>query len=1079
VTTLRRLGQSVAPLSAAQQAIWVADRLSEESALYNQSEAVRLHGRFDTSALRCAFGGLVRRHEILRTSFVVHDGIPRQTVHVASASDAFPLNVVDVSRMPRGATDAFVRSQVAIQAGRSIDLSAATPLRATLWKIADDEHVLLRTIHHIAFDGWSAGILRRELSTLYAAYAEGADDSVADGALPRLPVQYGDYALWEAERLHAGEFDGQLTRWQSDLVDAPWDFSLGAEGTTAPTVGKVAEHRFSIPIETSRALNTLARCHGATLYMALLAAFEVLIARCSGRTDFLIGTPAANRTRCELEGLIGLFVNTQVLRSDVRWDAASSDVLTAIRARVYDAVEHLDVPFEKAVERLPASLLPDRTALSRVIFQMRQSPVRLDLPGVGITPIATPPTAAMWRLALSVSDSDSSDGRPAVIEYREALFEESNVAWLARAFVALLSRMVNAPDQRVRDLDLLTAVDRRVVVDEWSRTGRDDWWRSVHELIAERARETPDSIAVEFAHDALTYRDLLSRASGLAVRLAAAGVAVDQPVAVHVRRGPDLVVAAVAVLMAGGAYLPVDTSYPPARAERMVSVADAAAIIADDPSSVDWARRRPVIPIAAGSDDIPPPAGRSDEPPSIRPANAAYVIFTSGSTGEPKGVIATHSGLSNLVRAQTTAFRVDRASRVLQFASSGFDAAISELFVTLCAGATLVIAPDGARESSSELIELIDRSWITHVTLPPPVGAMLRGGHRYPSFHLQTVVFAGERLPLSVAESWRPSADRIVNAYGPAEITVCATTSEVRSGDTRPAIGPPIPNASAYVLDAWMQPVPPGIEGELYFGGAGVARGYAGRPALTAERFVPDPFAATPPRRLYRTGDRAVWRADGTLEFRGRVDSQIKIRGCRIEPDEVRHALMRHPTIRDCFVMPRENVTLGPQLVAYVVGSGAEDLPATRELREFLGAYLPRPMIPDCVVAMRSLPLNASGKVDVARLPSIAASEDDATDLRPASDLETAVASIYSELLGKACVGIHDNFFELGGHSLLAMQLVSRIRRSFQVDVRLADVLHNPTVAECAETVGRAIRVGPAQTIPRAPRRNETVGPRA
>jgi amino acid adenylation domain-containing protein len=1028
-------------LSFAQQRLWFLERLGGMGSTYHIRRALRLRGELDAGALVRALDRLVARHETLRTTFALVDGEPRQRIAPAAES-AFRLLEHDLGNHPDA--EAQLQRLMADEARAPFDLEHGPLIRGRLIRLAATEHVLLLTMHHIVSDAWSMGVLADELSALYTAYVRGEADR-----LPELPVQYADYAAWQRRWVEGEILEAQAAYWKETLAGAPELLELPSD-RVRPAVQNHAGASLGVELdeELTAGVRALSRRHGMTLFQTLLAGWATVLSRLSGQRDVVIGTPTANRGRQEIEGLIGFFINTLALRLDLGGAPTVGELLERVKARSLEAQQNQDIPFEQVVERVQPARSLAHTPLFQVMLAWQNAPAgALSLAGLEVEPVqAAAQEAARFDLLLSLRESG---GRiVGHVEYATSLYDRETVERHAGYLRRVLEAMVADECAAVEALPLLPEAERRQVVEEWNRTDvaypRD---ACVHELFETQVERTPDAVALVFGEESLSYAELNRRANRLAHELRARGVGPDVRVGLCVERGPEMVVGLLAILKAGGAYVPLDPAYPVERLRYMLhdsrpAVLLTQALLADRFAGLE-------VPVLAWNDAAW--AGRSAQNPpraGLGPHHLAYVIYTSGSTGRPKGVMVPHTGVCNLVGAQIRGFDVRPESRVLQFASISFDASVSEVLVTLCRGCSLYVPQDHPL-AGDVLLRTIARYGITHVTLMPAVLATLPAEAPLPS--VETLVSAGELLTEHVARRWA-SGRRFLNAYGPTEATVCATMQRWDAGDARaPGIGSPIGNTRVYVLDPQGEPVPVGVAGELYVGGAGVARGYLDRPALTAERFVADGFGAEPGARLYRTGDLARWRPDGTLEYLGRNDHQVKVRGFRIELGEIEARLAEHAGVREAVVLAREDAPGDRRLVAYYVAS--EDV-EVESLRVHLRARVPEYMVPAAYVRLEALPLTPGGKLDRRALP---APEADAYVARgyeaPVGETEEALARIWAEVLGVERVGRRDHFFELGGHSLLAVKLLERMRlRGLHAEARM--LFATPTLAEFAEGVG-------------------------
>jgi amino acid adenylation domain-containing protein len=1040
------------PASFAQQRLWIIDRMEPGSTAYNMPLALRLRGPLDALALGRALAEVVRRHEVLRTTFGDAGGEPFQVVRPAGP----PLRAADLSRLPPGERDREADRLAPRLAGRPFDLAAGPLFRPALLRLDDAEHVLVLDMHHVVSDGWSTGVLLGEVAALYEAFSRGASSP-----LPPLPVQYADYAAWQRAWLRGGVLEAQLAWWRERLAGAPPLLELPVDRPRPPHPGgRAARAERVLPPAAAGRVRALARRGGATPFMALLAVLDLLLARWSAEDDVVVGTPVAGRTRRETEGLIGFFVNTLVLRADVSGNPSFDGLLARVREGTLGAYQHQDVPFERLVEALGVERSPGRTPLFQVMFSVDDgagAPRGFGGVEAEYRPTGTP--AAKFDLVVSVAESAA--GLAVRFAYREELWEAATVERAAEAFATLLEGAAADPSRPVLELPLLGGPERERVLREWSGWGaaRPAAFVAVHERVAARAAEAPDAVAVECGAARLTRGELDARSLELAGRLRARGVGPESRVAVLAGRSPEGIVAMLAVLRAGGAYLPLDPATPPARVARILEDAGVRLVLAGAAPAerlegfegevvvLDGTPLPPAPSPARGEGEHDTGEGSGAVSRSPSPDSAAYVVYTSGSTGTPKGVVVTHGGLASLVDWHLGAFGVTAADRATQLAGLGFDAAVWETWPYLAAGAALLLVDDEeARTSPAALGRLLLERRATLAFVPTPLAAGLLALEWPARTELRTLLTGGDALRV------RPRAGlpfRLVNAYGPTENTVVATAGVVapESGEARsPAIGRPVAGVWAYVLGSALDPVPAGFPGELWLGGAGVARGYLGRPEMTAEKFVPDPFAGEPGARMYRTGDRARWLPDGALEFLGRADRQVKVRGFRIEPGEIEAVLARHPAVRGVAVVVREDAPGNPRIAAYLEADGG--VPAA-ELRELARASLPEYMVPSAFVLLGALPLTPTGKLDRRALPAPEATAEEG-DVEPRTRLERTLAEVWADVLGLPRVGTGASFFDLGGNSLLVVQLVARLEAELGRRVRALDVFEHPSVAALA-----------------------------
>jgi amino acid adenylation domain-containing protein len=1044
----RRANAGPAPLSHAQERLWFLERLEPGSGAYVMPALLRLDGALDVDALRRALDDVVSRHEVLRSTFGEVDGRPMQHVQPHTA---FDLPLVDLSTLPESEREAEALRIGSEEARRPFDLSTAPLLRALVIRIHAQSHILALAMHHVASDGASIGVLADELGRLYDAHVRGAEVGLTE-----LPIQYADFAAWQRSTEHGEKAQASVDYWTARLTGAePADLPTIRPRSGSPT-RQAAVHAFALPEDVSDAVRSFARTEGATPFLALLAAFAALLVRYTGQEDVVVATPVSGRGKPELQGLIGFFVDTLPLRMAVDGSTGFRSLLAGVRESASGAFAHQDVSLERVLPGAGgADLLAVMLSLQNEATQALSGSGATRLAGLKMRQVPLELGAAKCDLHLRVDDSPRA--MRAAWEYDADLFEPTFMAAMGEHFVRLLAAALRSPDAAVAALPMLSADEARREIEELARGAEPvgTLETPVHRLVEAHADAAPDSVAIVAGGETLTYAELDARANRLAHHLAALGVGPDSVVGVCQERTADLIVSHLAVLKAGGAYLPIDPAHPAERIGAMLEDARAVAVLAD----ATTADRIPdstatVVRVDADAASI---AENPSSRPSVEvdPANLAYVVFTSGSTGRPKGVGVQHRSLAGLIRWHVRAFGVTAEDRGSQVAGVGFDAAVWEVWPYLAAGASVAIAPEDARLSPPALRDFLLASEVTVAFASTPIAETLLGLGWPADPSLRLLLTGGDALRT------RPAAGlpfRLVNNYGPTEGTVVATSGAVEGGpaDGLPSIGRAVDRAAAYVLDARMQPVPRGAAGELYVGGVGVARGYLGRPALTAERFVPDPFGH-PGARLYRTGDRVRRRADGALDFLGRVDTQVKIRGVRIEPGEIEVVLRAHPHVDQAVVAARTPQGGAVRLVAWLIPSAADASTETAAslapaaLRAWLGERLPAYMVPAAFVAVSAWPLTTSGKVDVRRLPDPPAETSE--DERDATTLERVLAGMWAEALGTERVPLARNLFELGAHSLLVTGVLSQVRGLFGVDVPVRSVFLQPTVESMAAEV--------------------------
>ncbi|HEY1917834.1 MAG TPA: amino acid adenylation domain-containing protein [Streptosporangiaceae bacterium] len=1047
--TRRPAGTGNPPASFGQEQLWFLDRFAPGRAPYNMSCPVHIRGLLDQPALSRAVDALVARHEALRTRLAVGEG--GHPVQVIDPPPSGVTKTADYGQDGRQAAWPRLVQLAADELGRPFDLARGPLLRVCLVRLGAEEHVLVITVHHAVFDGFSAGVLLRDLSNLYAAQAAGTPCDLAE-----LPVQFGDYAWWERGRLQ-GSTLGELEAYWRGALDGAQTLRLPTDWPR-PAVESFTgrEEVLSLPVDLRQGLAALAHREGTTLFVTLMAAWQALLHRCTGQTDVVVGTVSANRGRAALEPLVAFLVNTLPIRVDLSGDPAFTELLGRTRQATLSAYAHQDLPFAKIVETLRVERDASRPPVIQVMLSLVDTTPEAPVPAGGVT----------FELAGNLSEADASkfdislfvltgpDEFAIQAVYASDLFEPATIRRLLGNLEVLLRGVLANPSARLSRLPVLTPAERQRELADWNDTAREFPAVCLHQGFERQVARTPQATAVEFGDERLSYAQLDRQASSIACWLRAAGVGPEVLVGVALPPSARRLAALLGILKAGGAYLPLDPALPPERLSFMMTDAALSVVLAENsvasaPAGVTVLRLDTSWPAIAGLDG-PGPGGAG---PAVSGANAAYVIYTSGSTGRPKGVVVEHRQAVNLAYGTIANLALGPQDAVLQFASLSFDVSVKDMFATLLAGGRLVIVPAQTRQSARELAALIRRAAVTVASLTPSVLSLL-ADEGFPS--LRAVVAGGEEVTAEFVQAWQRPGLRLCNGYGPTEATVTSTFATAQAGPLPPPIGRPIPNYRAYVLDPYLNPVPVGTVGELHVGGAGVARGYLNRPALTSQRFVADPFV--PGSRLYKTGDLVRRRTDGSIVFVGRTDGQVKIRGLRIELGEIEAALVSHPDVAQAVV----TVLAGPagekQLAGYLRPEPGREPDAAR-LRAHLAGLLPGYMVPPYLTTVAAFPLNASGKIDKAALPPPQQAQAAAAPAAPATTTEKVLTRLYGAVLGRDQVGVTDSFFDAGGSSLQVMRLVDLIGRELGVDAGVATVFRHPAPRQLAARLD-AIRSG-------------------
>lgn len=1033
---------NVFPLSFAQQRLWFLDQLEPGGSVYNIPDTHYFDGPINLDALERSLSELIRRHEVLRTTFQSRNGEP---VQVIAEPQPQKLEVVDLSHLPESEREAEAQRMADEEAERPFDLARGPLFRFRLLRLAEANHILLLNMHHIISDGWSLTVLGRELGTLYDAFNTGQPSPLSD-----LTIQYADFAVWQREWLQGETLEKQLVYWREQLSG---DLPVLDLLTDRPRPAMYTYRGSSVDLEldeknTDR-LRQTARESNATLFMTLLAAFKVLLWRYTRQDEIIVGSPIANRNRTEIEGLIGFFVNTLVLRSKLNPEMTFRELLAQVRETTLGAYGHQDVPFEKLVEELQPERSLNRQPLFQVLFTLQASE-GIALEGLESGWMNTRRDTAKFDLNLFMAETET--GLYSWFSYNTDLFDATTVARMLKHYHTLLEDIAAHPDARLSDLSLMTREEREQI-EEWNET-RTEYERDqcVHQLVELQAARRPDTVAVVQGEKQLSYDEINHRANQLAHFLRAHGVGLETRVGVLMERSAEWIVALLGILKAGGVYVPLDGNYPQPRLQFMIEDSEVKLLLTE--SGQPEIGSAEVVYLDQAWEQLRNESGQNPE--NVAHAdNLAYVMYTSGSTGRPKGAGITHRAINRLVR-NTNYVKLGDGDRVAQLSNPSFDAATFEIWGALLNGIPLVLLEKETVLSPAELRQQLVDQQISTMFLTTALFNQM--GHRPDILSsLNYMLFGGEAVdPQAVQRVLDQGKPRhLLHVYGPTEGTTYATWYEVQNvepGARTVPIGRPLANSDVWVLDSWSRMVPVGVTGELCIGGDGLARGYLGRPELTAEKFVPHPYGRKPGARLYRTGDMVRYQSDGNIEFLKRIDQQVKVRGFRVELGEIESSLNQYSAIAESVVVDRKDASNNTQLIAYVVPrEGAE--PASSEIYAFLQEKLPAYMIPSAFIMIKELPLTPNGKVDKRALPLPDQSEveSEVNFVAPRTPMEETIAQIWREVLGLTQVGVESNFFDLGGHSLMATRVVSQIRERCGVELPLRVLFESPTIAALAE----------------------------
>ncbi|MEB3219811.1 MAG: amino acid adenylation domain-containing protein [Nostocales cyanobacterium 94392] len=1046
------------PLSFAQQGLWFIHQLNPYNCAYNIPIVIDFKGDLDLSILQKCVNEIIRRHEVLRTSFTLIDGQP---VQVINRDAALTLTFEDLRSRSLCQHNSAAELLTTEFARQPFDLSAASLLRGKVLQISDKDFHLIIVLHHIIADGWSIGIFIKELIGLYEAYSQGKLPQ-----LPHLPIQYKDFVNWQRKWIDSEHTQSLLTYWKQKLQGELSVLNLPTDRPRPPVqTFKGARDQLVLPQNLRQELKDLSRQQGVTLFMTLLTAFKILLYRYTGQTDIIVGSPIANRSRAEIEQLIGFFVNVLVLRTELSDELSFQELLARVKLTALEAYVHQDLPFEKLVEELQPSRDLSYNPLFQVMFVLQNVLIpNLDLPDMSVSYDEGYNGTSKFDLTLFIEESHQ--GLVATCEYNTDLFNANTITRMLGHFQTLLSSIVNNPQQCISELQLLTALQVEQLLVEWNDTKKaypQD--KCIHQLFEAQVEKTPSNIAVIFEDQQLTYQELNSRANQLAHYLQQQGVKSDTVTGICMERSIEMVVGLMAILKAGGAYLPLDTAYPQERLNFMLADAQVSVLLTQPHLGNEIPPYQAQLVCINTEDSIYTNYSSQNPVSDVKPENLAYVIYTSGSTGKPKGVMSTHQGACNRLLWMQDAYQLTSSDRVLQKTPFSFDVSVWEFFWTLITGAALVVAKPGGHQDTRYLAEVISQQQITTLHfVPSMLQVFLEEPQHQNCKSIRRVICSGEPLSFELQQRFVKSLDaQLYNLYGPTEASIDVTAWCCNRNENIVLIGRPIANTQIFILDKHLQPVPIGVPGELHIGGVGLARGYLNRPELTQEKFIPNPFEELQLNdkfaRLYKTGDLARYREDGNIEFLGRIDYQVKIRGNRIELGEIEALLEQHPQVRKTVVVAREDIPNDCRLIAYLVA----DNNATHyleELRGFLKHKLPEYMLPSTFVMLDTLPLTPNGKIDRRALPvpDNQRPELTANFKPPQSETEQQIAQLWKEVLHLDKVGINDNFFDLGGNSLLMLQVNNKLRAILQRDISVVTMFQNPTIYSLAEYLSQKNR---------------------
>ncbi|MCC5658364.1 amino acid adenylation domain-containing protein [Nostoc sp. XA010] len=1069
--TQQQINTSIHPLSFAQQGLWFINQLTPHTPTYNIPIIINLQGCVNLAVLQDSLNEIIRRHEVLRTSFTVVDGQPVQVIN-----QAIPLTLaVEDLRILSESERTLAAQRLAIElAQQSFDLSAQSLLRAKILQLTDKNYHLIVTLHHIIADGWSIGVLIKELAAIYEAFSIGKLSPLSE-----IPIQYRDFVNWQHKSIDSKPLQSSLTYWKQKLegelpvlnlpTDRPRRSFAYCHQTSPIETFKGAQAKLVLSQTLTKELKNLSRQQGVTLFMTLLTAFKILLYRYTGQADIIVGSPIANRNRAEIESLIGLFVNVLVLRTDLSGDLSFQELLARVKSTALEAYIHQDLPFEKLVEELQPSRDLSYNPLFQVMFVLQNLPKpNLNLTDVSVSYEEGYNGTSKFDLTLFMEDCEG--GLIATCEYNTDLFNADSINRMLGHFQTLLESIVSNPEQCISQLQLLTPSEIQQLLIRWNDTKTDyPQHKCIHQFFEEQVEKTPDAVAVAFENQKLTYQELNNRANQLARYLHKLSVKPEDIVGVCMKRSPEMAIALLAILKAGGAYVPLDPTYPQERLAFMLEDSQAKVLLTQGDLIELLAQPNVSIVCIDRDSELLSQQSKENLLSEVKPNNLAYVIYTSGSTGVPKGVAIEHQSCVALLTWSREVFTDDDLVGVLASTSICFDLSVFELFVTLSWGGRVILV-----ENALHLLSLNEEVSLIN-TVPSIIAELLRVNGLPTS--VRTVNLAGEPLQNQLVQQIYQNhhIQNVLNLYGPSEDTTYSTFARVNR-DSNVTIGRPITNTQIYLLDTHLQPVPIGVPGEIYIGGAGLARGYLNRPELTKELFISNPLSHELDSRLYKTGDLARYLPDGNLEYLGRADSQVKMRGFRIELGEIENALLKHPGVQEIVVLVREDKQSNQQLVAYVVAF-PDQIPTIKELRKYLKELLPDYMIPGVFIFLDTLPLLPNGKVDRKALPVPDSLRPTLTTNYqvPNSEMEQQIAKLWQQVLHLDKVGIHDNFFDLGGHSLLMLQVNHKLRTTLQRDISVVTMFQNPTIYSLAQYLSQDRQLSFTGTRDRANKQIEAI----